>query len=48
MSVELTDLYAAGVSHCCSASVLDPSGQEVEGICCDCGDHCSIEVLEDE
>lgn len=42
MSVEISDLTAAGMSHCCSASVYDPSGEEVEGICADCKEHCSI------
>lgn len=43
MSTELSDLYASGVSNCCYAAVLDPSGEEMEGICRDCGEHCGIE-----
>ena len=43
MSTELSDIYASGVSNCCSASVIDPSGEEKEGVCADCGEHCGIE-----
>lgn len=42
MSFELTDLYATGSSSCCDASVIDPSGEELEGVCGDCGEHCGI------
>lgn len=47
MSVEVTDLYAEGMSSCCSATVYDPSGENIEGVCKDCGEHCSI-VQEEE
>lgn len=43
MSVEITDLYADGVSNCCGAAVLDPSGNDEEGICHQCGEHCGVE-----
>lgn len=42
MSTELSDIYASGVSNCCSAAVIDPSGEEKEGVCTDCGEHCEI------
>lgn len=47
MSTEISDLYASGSSSCCDAAVLDPSGEEIDGVCCDCGEHCSI-VKEEE
>lgn len=42
MSVETTDFIADGMSECCSASVYDPSGEDIEGICSDCKEHCSV------
>lgn len=42
MSFELTDLYSDGSSSCCDALVIDPSGENVEGRCDDCGEMCSI------
>ena len=42
MSVELPDLYAEGVSHCCSAKIFVPD------ICSRCGEHCEPVFMEDE
>lgn len=42
MSIDIGDLYAEGVSNCCSASVIDPSGESVEGFCSQCKEHCSV------
>lgn len=42
MSTELLDMYASGMSNCCFASVIDLSGEEKEGLCTDCGEHCEI------
>lgn len=46
MSYQVGDEIAQGVSSCCSASVIDPSGENVEGICSDCKEHCGIETEE--
>jgi hypothetical protein len=42
MSYELTDDIAEGMSSCCSAAVDDPSGENIEGVCMDCKEHCTI------
>lgn len=42
MSIELSDIYSDGMSNCCSASVINPSGEGNEGVCNDCKEHCSI------
>ena len=42
MSTELSDLYAEGMSNCCSAAVIDPSGENIEGVCKDCSEHCGV------
>jgi hypothetical protein len=47
MSTELSDIYASGVSSCCYSAVIDPSGEEIEGTCADCGEHCGIESEEE-
>ena len=31
------------MSNCCSANVINPSSTGNEGVCGDCGEHCSIE-----
>ena len=36
------------VSNCCSARVIDPSGENVEGVCSDCKEHCAVVELTDE
>lgn len=36
------------VSNCCSASVYDPSGESIEGVCADCREHCAIVAGEAE
>jgi len=35
------------MSFCCSAAVIDPSGENIEGICSDCGEHCGIVDADD-
>lgn len=47
MSTELSDIYASGISNCCGAAVIDPSGEEKEGVCADCGEHCAIESIKE-
>ena len=47
MSYELGDDIADGMSSCCSASVSDPSGENVEGRCNDCQEMCEI-ITENE
>ena len=50
MSVEIADIFADGSSTCCGGRVIDPSGENVEGVCCFCGEHCGIvkETVTDE
>lgn len=42
MSVEIGDYMADGMSSCCSGAVIDPSGENIEGRCKDCGEMCSV------
>ena len=30
------------MSNCCNAKVIDPSGEGIEGVCADCGEHCGV------
>ena len=30
------------MSDCCNAKVIDPSGEGIEGVCADCGEHCGV------
>ena len=30
------------MSNCCNAKVIDPSGEGIEGVCADCGEHCEV------
>lgn len=49
MSYEIGDeILSDGVSHCCFTSVIDPSGEGIEGFCGDCHDHCSVVYEDDE
>ena len=48
MSYEIGDDIESGVmSGCCSAAVINPSGEQWGGICADCKEHCES-VSEDE
>ena len=31
-------------SNCCHAKVIDPSGEGIQGVCSDCGEHCGFET----
>jgi hypothetical protein len=42
MSYEIGDELVDGMSDCCSASVIDPSGEAIEGVCSACKEHCGI------
>ena len=43
MSYSIGDEIVEGMSSCCSAAVIDPSGEGIEGVCADCKEHCGIE-----
>ena len=47
MSWDISDIYDDGMSNCCSAAVINPSGEGIEGVCADCQEHCTIVIEED-